>query len=311
VGAGLPGVEVKVLDGTPEPFQRMISPYLIVAGDEGILVDSGPKTSADILLSQVESEGVRLRYIILTHIHLDHGGGAGTLYRLAGSVMRVYVHPRGVKHLVDPDRLWAASRELLGPYADYYGRPDPLPESVVAPLGDGETIELLGVKLRVLHTPGHASHHVSVYLESEDLLFTGDSAGVSVVDEDGVTRIEVPTNPPPFKPALYYSSLERMIELAPAQVALGHFGFHPEGVDYLVRHRREIIDWFKAVVQSMASGSTEPLQVALALSELLDMASKAYNAKSRIISEFFYMGAVLGLADACLRGEEFPSPFAL
>ncbi len=302
------GVEVLVLDGTPEPFEKMISPYLIVVGDEAIMIDSGSKSSAQLLLSQVEEAGARLRYIILTHIHLDHGGGAGTLYRESGTVEKVYVHPRGVKHLIDPERLWRASKELLGPYAEYYGRPDPLPEEAVEGLRDEEELELLGVRVRVLFTPGHASHHVSLYLEGERILFTGDSAGVSVVDDDGVTRVEVPTNPPPFKPDLYYQSLKRMINVdpKPAKVALGHYGFHPEGYEYLLRHEKEVLEWFRAALEAGGSESLEPERMAAILAGRLGQAERAFNAGNPVIREFFYMGAVLGLLDAMVRGEKFP-----
>jgi hydroxyacylglutathione hydrolase len=308
---GLGRLEVKILDGTPEPFQRMISPYLVVCGDtaEAVMIDSGSRTSAHLLADQVRSEGVRLKYIILTHIHLDHGGGAGSLYRLLQGVERVYVHPRGARHLVSPEKLWEASKAFLGPYADYYGKPEPLPEAVVAAPGDGEEIEFCGSRLRVIHTPGHASHHMSILSEDLGVLFTGDSAGVSVVDEDGSTRVFVPTNPPPFKPAMYYESLLKMIREARGRVervALGHYGYAPGGFEYLERHAREVIDWFRAAYEAVRAGASDPGALAEELARRLEQAKLGYGARSPIIREFFYMGAVMGLLDAAKRGEPLP-----
>ncbi len=303
-------LEVKVLDGTPPPASRMISPYLVVCGDTGeaVMIDSGSKTSAGLLADQVRSEGVTLKAIILTHIHLDHGGGAGSLYRMLGSVERVYVHPRGEKHLVDPSKLWKASKSFLGPYADYFGKPEPLPPEAVKPAGDGEEIEFCGGRFRVIHTPGHASHHMSILLEGEGVLFTGDSAGVSVVDEDGVTRVEVPTNPPPFKPLLYYESLLKMMRVGGFdRVALGHYGFAPEGRSYLERHAREIIDWFRAAYEAYRGGATDAFRLAEALARALEQAKRGLRAKSPLVREFFYMGAVYGLLDAAQRGEQLPA----
>jgi len=307
-------VEVKVLDGTPEPFQRMISPYLVISGDEAVLIDSGPRSASDSIVDQIRSEGVRLRFIILTHIHLDHGGGAGSLYRMLGTVEKVYVHPKGLKHLVDPSKLWEASRSFLGPYADYYGKPEPLPENAVEAPGDGEVLKLLGVEYKILYTPGHASHHMSVMLPQASTVFTGDSAGVSVVDDDGRTRVEVPTNPPPFKPLLYYRSLLRMIEECRGyveRVGLGHYGYAPEGFYYMEKHGRSILRWFKAALESFRSGAGDAGQLAEALADALDEAARAYRASNPVIREFFYMGAVYGLLDAALRGEEFPAEVSI
>ncbi len=300
-------IEVKVLDGTPPPFTGMISPYLLVCGDEALMIDSGSKTSAELLADQVKSEGVRLRYIVLTHIHLDHGGGAGSLYRLLEGVEKVLVHPRGLRHLIDPSKLWDASRSYLGPYADYFGRPEPLPPHSVEAPGDGFTMDFCGDRLRIIHTPGHASHHMSILLEGEGVLFTGDSAGVSVVDDS--VRVEVPTNPPPFKPLLYYESLLKMIRLgreAVRRVALGHYGFVDDGLEYLEKHARDIIRWFRAAYEAVARGAVDPGSLAEALARELEEASRGYNSGNPIIRGFFYMGAINGLLDAALRKEPLP-----
>ncbi len=298
-------VEVKTLDSTPEPAQKKIASYLLISGDEAILIDTGPKTAWRVLEPQIESEGVALKHIIVTHIHLDHAGAAATIARSLGSVEKVFVHPRGSKHLVNPEKLWAASKQLLGSFADYFGKPDLLPSNKVVVPSDGEILELLGgVRLRIIYTPGHASHHMSILEEDSGLLFSGDSAGISMYDDDGEVRLDFPTTPPPFKPKEYLESLDKMARLEPKSIAFGHYGvLNGEAVEFLKRHKKEVIRWIRVAVEYASRGGGDPDELARILVNSLPSAARAARARSPIISEFMFRGTVLGLLDMAVRGE--------
>ena len=297
-------VEVVTLDATPEPASRAISPYLVVNGDRAILIDSGPAATLERMIDELASRGLRLEAVVLTHIHLDHGGAAGALARRLGA--RIYVHPRGAPHLVNPEKLWSASKQFLGPIADYYGKPEPAPEDLVTPVPDGEVLSIAGVELRIVHTPGHASHHMSILLPGEGLLFTGDSAGVRLKGPEG-EAIEVPTNPPPFKPKLYLESIVKMAALRPRRVALGHYGVQDlDALEYLKRHVESLIDWFRAALEAYNAADGDLEEFKRRIVERVEQAARAAATGDPIIEGFFLYGAIAGLLDAIARGEELP-----
>jgi hydroxyacylglutathione hydrolase len=176
----------------------------------------------------------------------------------------------------------------------YYGEPTPVEESRALQVEDGFTLDLGGATLKVIHTPGHASHHMSVYLVEEGLMFTGDSAGV-VVDE----VVRVPTTPAPFKPKLYLASLERMISERPGRVAVAHYGVVEDGLGYLRWHLEEMRLWLDEVSRIVAMGVTDPVSVAEKLAERLE---NARIARSSRIAHLYY-NTVAGITRAVLDGE--------
>ncbi|MEB3844813.1 MAG: MBL fold metallo-hydrolase [Desulfurococcales archaeon] len=296
----MPGVnrpEITVLDVTPSMWgDELIASYLITAGEGGrILVETGPKGSVDRLLSQLDAMGVdSIDAIIVTHIHLDHAGAAGYLARKYNA--KVYVHPRGAKHLASPGRLWSASRQVLGEVAEVYGEPDPIPEEFLVPVGDGQRLSLGGATIRVVHTPGHASHHMSLLLEEHGILFTGDSAGVSIVWEGH--RIRIPTTPPPFRLEMYLSSIDKMLSLSPSRVAPTHYGFDPKpAVEYLVEHKRMVERWVRELEAIVGTGITDPVEAARALAERLEEAGLIAGFENPIVYRTFYLSTVWGMLD--------------
>jgi len=282
---------VYVIDSTPEG-EGIVSVYLVSGERYSALIDSGPSNGSPRVLEFIKGLGLGVNYIILTHVHIDHGGGAGVLSDALGS--RVFVHPRGLKHVVDPSFLWEQSRQALGPVALYYGEPTPVESSRASQVDDGVLVDLGGATLKIIHTPGHASHHLSVYLVEEGLMFTGDSAGVIV---DG--HVRVPTTPVPLKPKLYIESLRRMIAERPRRVAIAHYGLVEGGLEYLEWHLNEIVRWLDEVYRITASGVTDPVDVADRLAERLD---NARVAKASRISHLYY-NTVAGITRAILEGE--------
>ena len=235
-----------LVDVTPG-FYRV--PYIVAyVLDPGprqplLLIETGPRRpGADAVMETLEELGAPHREVVayVTHVHIDHAGAVGSLHRrLGGSLTRVYAHPRGAPHLVDTGKLWRASREFLGWIAEGYGEPEPLPEDVVSATRDGETHRYGSVAVKVIHTPGHASHHQSIVVEVDGrrILFPGDSAGIAHPAVDAVA----PTTPPPLRLDMYRQSLRRQIQLKPSLVCYTHTG--PGQPELLERHLRQLDIW--------------------------------------------------------------------
>ncbi len=293
--------EVRVLDVTPQGWgKELIASYLVLGGEASALVDVGPRSSVDVLLAQLEEAGVRPKYIVVTHIHLDHAGAAGTLARRLGA--KIVVHPRGAKHLVDPGKLWAAARQVLGQVAEVYGEPEPAPQDLVVEAGDGYRIPLGdGDELLVVHTPGHASHHMSILEPSSGILFTGDSAGVRVT-VDGET-VELPTTPPPLRLDLYLESIHKMKGLGARHCAPAHYGivWDEDCGSFLEKQERMIQDWYQAVREAVSRGVRDIDALAEELAHRYPSAARAHRHPNPIVSSVFYRGTVWGLLEAALR----------
>ncbi|MCX7622586.1 MAG: MBL fold metallo-hydrolase [Thermomicrobium sp.] len=209
-------------------FQRVpqvIASYVFVSRDGVTIVDTGPATTLATLLAALRELGVadeRVRNIVLTHIHLDHGGAAGHVLERFPCA-RVYVHPVGAPHLVDPSRLWASAARIYGErMEELWGEIRPCAPDRLVVVGDGDTIELGGGRsLRALATPGHASHHHAYLDTATGALFAGDAAGIRI---GGQRFVFPPTPPPDIDLGQWRRSIDRLRRLAPARLYLGHFG---------------------------------------------------------------------------------------
>lgn len=203
----------------------VIASYLL-AGDDGLtLIESGPATTRERLEGAIRNAGYSLSdvsRIVITHIHLDHGGAAGAIMRDYPN-MRLSVHPLGAPHMVDPTRLLSSAGRIYGVQMErLFGEVVGVPEDRIDHLTDGDVVRLSGRPLRMLFTPGHAAHHVAIFDELTRTLFTGDVGGVRVPRSAFVAP---PTPPPEFAPDLWRDSIERLRSLQPARLALTHFGF--------------------------------------------------------------------------------------
>jgi glyoxylase-like metal-dependent hydrolase (beta-lactamase superfamily II) len=206
---------------TPEA----VGVYLLL-GDRPALIETGPATTVDAVLEGVRAAGVdprQLQAAAVTHIHLDHAGGVGTLAQRLPQ-LQVYAHPIGAPHLVDPARLIVSARRLYGDDLDrLLGEPAPIPGERVHLVADGDTLLLGSRRLRAVDTPGHARHHHAFFDEQSGDLFTGDVAGVALPDS---RYVRPPTPPPDFDVPSWKASLTRMRALNPSRLLLTHFGAH-------------------------------------------------------------------------------------
>ncbi len=286
-------VDIKVLDVTPTSLvDNMISAFLVIGDEKSAVIDPGPESSRQKLLNELEAHGVKPDYIILTHIHLDHGGAAGGLARdLPKS--KILVHPRGAKHLVDPSKLWNASLQVLGSLAEIYGKPVPASAESVTEVSDNTVIDLGGVTLKIIHTPGHASHHMSILLSSPRILFTGDSAGV-IVKVGSYPKVSIPTTPPPFKAELYMESVRRMAELKPSYIAPTHYGIH-DADNYLERHLEQIHKWIDAANEA---GTSDPDELAAIIASFDDNVKLILGVPELMfLKDLFLSSTLMGIID--------------
>lgn len=187
------------------------------------LVDPGPSSCLESLDLGLQQQGLRLSevtHILLTHIHLDHAGAAGTIVRRYPHV-KVFVHERGAAHMADPGKLMASAARLYGDQMDrLWGEFAPVPEKNLTVLEGGEHIDAGGRSFEVAYTPGHASHHVSYYDRSSGVAFVGDTAGVCI---DG-GYVLPPTPPPDIDIEAWNGSVARIDAWSPQTLFLTHFG---------------------------------------------------------------------------------------
>ena len=218
LAAGLTWVDLKF-----RGYARAIA-TAVVLGPGGVgLIDPGPSTCLAALEEGLGAQGVRLddvRWLLLTHIHLDHAGAAGSLVRRCPGVT-VYVHERGARHLHEPARLLASAERLYGDrMAELWGDVVPVPKESLVPLRGGERVEAGGRRFDVAYTPGHAAHHVSYFDPESGVAFVGDTAGVCV---DG-GYVLPPTPPPDIDLDLWDASVETILSWGPDTLFLTHFG---------------------------------------------------------------------------------------
>jgi glyoxylase-like metal-dependent hydrolase (beta-lactamase superfamily II) len=196
-----------------------------------VLIDPGPEPSLQTLLDQLGDS--QPRALLLTHIHLDHAGGAGTLVR-RWPELEVYVHEIGAPHLADPTRLLASAERLYGDrMRELWGKVAPVPEANLRPLRGGE--ELLG--FQVAYTPGHASHHVSYLHTSSGRAFVGDVAGVRIPPCELTLA---PTPPPDIDIDAWVRSLDTVQDWQPESLGITHFGTIEEPEPHLQTMRAEL-----------------------------------------------------------------------
>lgn len=242
-----------------EGFRKFISCWLYQDEKLAFVVDPGPLSTIPGLLAELHAQQVeKLDYILLTHIHIDHAGGAGELLKSYPQA-KVICHPQGIKHLVEPDKLWLGSQKVLGKLAQAYGEIIPIPEEKI-----GFKEELGSSGIRCFLTPGHAQHHCCYQID--DLLFGGEVAGVHSPVAQGIYMR--PATPPKFILDIALDSLQRMIDLQPRYLVIAHYGLVEPAVDYLKIGQQQLKLWVKGI--SKVSEFSEEIEIEKFLEWLLE-----------------------------------------
>ena len=209
---------------------QMAACYLLETGSAVAVIETGNAASADRVLKVARSRGRRpeeISHVIVTHVHLDHAGGAGTLMQRLPQATLV-AHPYAARHLIDPSKLEASARAVYGDkkFDQMYGTLVPVPEDRLVVMEDGDEIRVGGRKLSFMDAPGHARHHFTVWDEQSRGWFTGDTFGLSYrnLDTENGAFVFPTTTPIQFDPPALIASIDRMMERNPACMYLTHFG---------------------------------------------------------------------------------------
>jgi glyoxylase-like metal-dependent hydrolase (beta-lactamase superfamily II) len=204
--------------------------YLIADRGELAFVDSGSSNNVPGLLAVLDRLGFQpqqVRYVMPTHVHLDHAGGAGALMAACPNATLV-THERGIPHMVDPTRLQAGASAVYGEQAFQatFGTLMPVPAARAIAARDGQTFQLGTRRIAFADTPGHANHHGCFFDEPSRLWFTGDTFGLSYreFDRDGDPLVLATTTPVAFDPDAWLASIDRLLAAAPTGMCLTHFG---------------------------------------------------------------------------------------
>jgi glyoxylase-like metal-dependent hydrolase (beta-lactamase superfamily II) len=237
--------------------QRSIASALLRSGDFAALIDPGPSSTIANLREQLNAHGVSIRdlnALLLTHIHLDHAGASGSLVR-ENPRLQVYVHSRGAPHMADPSRLLDSARRLYGNTMErLYGEFVAVPQDNLRILEGGETVSAGSRQMRVLYTPGHASHHVTYFDDSEGIAFVGDTAGICI---EGNSYILPATPPPDINLELWQSSLDAIAALDPKRLFLTHFGFSDHPARHIASYRERLAHWSDLAAKILSQGLDE------------------------------------------------------
>jgi glyoxylase-like metal-dependent hydrolase (beta-lactamase superfamily II) len=210
------------------------------------IIDTGIGTNYEYIIDAIEEVGIapsELEYILPTHVHLDHAGGAGFL--AAETDADVYVHESGVSFLADPGGLWEGTKEAVGNQIQFYTEPKPVPDDRVHSIEDGSTIDLGSRTLDVRHAPGHAFHQVIFYDGASDAVFAADAAGIYAQHVDRV----LPTSPPPgFDLEGVIEDARMLQEIGPETICYGHFG-PAAAAEHLETYIEVITEWVESVAE--------------------------------------------------------------
>ncbi len=226
------------LDPPMRGFENFIGAWLY-KGDINFIVDVGPSVTSPALINALEDLGVaHLDYILLTHIHIDHAGGIGEVAHHFPETP-IVCHKAGIKHLVDPTRLWEGTIKTLGILAQGYGSIKSVDEKRFL---DAERFQSKEIKSFL--TPGHSAHHVSFL--AGDYLFAGEAGGVCFPIEPDYEYLR-PATPPTFFMETSLKSIDTLIANAPKMICYSHFGIKNDAKSMLLRHRDQLYLWEKII----------------------------------------------------------------
>ncbi|MBF0447181.1 MAG: MBL fold metallo-hydrolase [Magnetococcales bacterium] len=262
---------------------EMTAAYLLVEKGCAAFIETGPLLAVPRLMGALDRAGLdenAVKAIIVTHVHLDHAGGAGELMRLCPQA-KLYVHPLGAPHLIDPTRLKASAILVYGEkgFKESLGDIVATPESRVVTPVDGDTVEIGGRTLTFFDTPGHARHHFSVWDETSRGIFTGDVFGLSYRDFDGgdLPFIFPATTPTQLDPAAFHLSMDRLAALKPDTLYLTHFDAIPYQPALLKSLHEQLDHYLVLAKKNRNQGVSDHQQLSSDLEEYMcDMLEKIH-----------------------------------
>jgi glyoxylase-like metal-dependent hydrolase (beta-lactamase superfamily II) len=245
---------VEILDTQWIGRPHAVAAALLRSDGHVALVDPGPGSTLNTLREQLQRQGLTvgdLHAILLTHIHLDHAGATGALVK-ENPALAVYVHAKGATHMVDPTKLLDSAGRLWGDELPrLFGETLPVPKENLRILEGGEALKLGQRALAVAYTPGHASHHVSYFDESNGVAFVGDTAGIRIQNGGYI----LPATPPPdINLELWDASFATILARRPERLFLTHFGYAEKPPEHLAEFRERLHHWAELASQALRGG---------------------------------------------------------
>jgi glyoxylase-like metal-dependent hydrolase (beta-lactamase superfamily II) len=233
---------------------QVVAAYLLHDGDDVALIETGPSSTLPQLRDALALAGFapeQLTHLLVTHIHLDHAGAAGPLARESPR-LRVYVHPFGAPHMVDPAKLIASASRIYGERMEpLWGEVAPIAAEQVIALEEGQRLRVAGRELQAIFTPGHAWHHVAYWDPESGSAFTGDAAGVRM---PGTAYACPPTPPPDLDPDAWTASLAKLEALGARRWYLTHYGAFDDADAHLASLQANLRDFLAIGGRSFADG---------------------------------------------------------
>jgi len=255
---------------TEQQRQGMAACYLIRHEGMAAIIECGTAHSVPSLLALLDKKSIprdQVAYVMPTHVHLDHAGGAGALMQALPNA-KLVMHPRGAPHMINPAKLIAGATAVYGAAAvqKMYGEMVAVPESRVIIAEDGFKLDLNGRELEFIHTPGHAGHHYSVWDSLSRGFFTGDTFGLSYREFDGPDGpwLFPTTTPVQFDPQAWDKTLDRYLSFSPQRMYLTHYGV-VDNVPQLAEGLRKGIRQYVQIAESMANAPRRHLMIKEAL----------------------------------------------
>lgn len=245
------GWGIHVLD-TAYQRPQMAACYLMEHEDELAIIETGTKDTVPLIFEYLKQQGLdahAIKYVMPTHVHLDHAGGAGLLMQALPNAQLV-VHPQGARHMIDPSKLQAGATAVYGKdmFQQTYGDLLPIDPAQVLAIEDGQILKLGGRSLTFLDTPGHARHHYCIYDEMSQGFFTGDTFGLAYqeLNTQKGPFIFPTTTPVQFDPEALKSSIARLLSYQPKCMFLTHYGM-VEQPQALGEHLIQLVDEFVSI----------------------------------------------------------------
>lgn len=246
--------------------------YVVQEGDRAVVIETGTAHTVPRILAALHKLGVpreNVDFVMPTHVHLDHAGGAGALMRELPHAQLV-MHPRGARHMIDPSQLIAGATTVYG--ADelerMYGEIVPVPEARVLIAEDEFTLDWQGRRFRFIDSPGHAKHHYCVWDSSSQGWFTGDTFGLSYreLDLDGQPFLIATTTPVQFDPDAWNLTLDRLLAAKPQRMFLTHYGMVNQ-VEKLANDLRGDLQTYRDIANRLAASEDRHANIKQALAD--------------------------------------------
>jgi glyoxylase-like metal-dependent hydrolase (beta-lactamase superfamily II) len=246
---------IHLIDALHLGHPKIIGSVVVSAADDSlVMIDCGPESVFENVVAGLVDRGLdpaRVRHLLLTHIHLDHSGGAWRWAKEFKTV--IHVHPLGAPHLIEPSRLVKSAQQIYGEQMErLWGKIDAIPETSVAQAEDNTLIKFPGVIFQTIYTPGHAQHHNAYWLESEQTVFTGDVGGVIIAGGPAVP----PCPPPDIHLETWQDSLRKLRALKPGSFHVTHFGRVEDPLRRMDEMEKRLFAWAEWMRDRIREGET-------------------------------------------------------